>query len=168
MPSSALREDSAATPVLPADDSLAALLERAESSGLPITVVGSLPPLPPPAARAAYRVVQESLTNAAKHAPGMSVQVDLGGDPGTGDAVVTVVNPVAERGRSPDEHSGLGLVSLDERVRTAGGQLVVRRTDRDLRSDRPATAGRTPGDGRRDQLRSGSSSQVENSAISLR
>jgi signal transduction histidine kinase len=62
-------------------------LERAASSGLPITVVGSLPPLPPPAARAAYRVVQEALTNAAKHAPGMSVQVDLGGDPGTGEAV---------------------------------------------------------------------------------
>ena len=124
-----LREDADAIPVLPADDTLAALLERATASGMPITVTGTLPTLSPPAARAAYRVVQEALTNAAKHAPGAAVTVNLGAAPGEDEAVVTVVNAVSDGHRPTDPHGGFGLVSLDERVRTVGGQLVVRRTD---------------------------------------
>ena len=123
-----LREESDAIPVLPTDDTVAALLERAKASGLQITVTGDLPELSPPVARAAYRVVQEALTNAVKHAPGAPVTVNLGSRPRDGQAHITVVNAVANGHRSSDQHGGFGLVSLDERVRTAGGQLVVRRT----------------------------------------
>ena len=92
-----LREDSDAIPVLPADDTLAALLERANASGMPITVTGELPPLSPSVTRAAYRVVQEALTNAAKHAPGVPVTVNLGAEPTAGEAVVTVANACLRR-----------------------------------------------------------------------
>lgn len=54
--------------------------------------------------RAAYRVVQEALTNAAKHAPGAPVQLSLRGGPGTG-VTISVENPVALR---PDHPQGYG------------------------------------------------------------
>ncbi|GII57089.1 hypothetical protein Pth03_54780 [Planotetraspora thailandica] len=80
--------------------------------------------VPPAAGRTAYRVVQEGLTNARKHAPGQAVAVEVGGSPG-GRLVVDIRNPVS---RDPATEpavpgSGVGLVGLTERVRLAGGQL---------------------------------------------
>lgn len=69
--------------------------------------------------RHAYRVVQESLTNARKHAPGAEVRVDLFGDEQEGLSVV-VRNPTAP-GPSPMAGAGLGLPGMSERVHLAGG-----------------------------------------------
>lgn len=81
-----------------------------ERSGVPVAVTGS---------RAAYRVVQEGLTNAAKHAPGAPVRVSLDWEP---DALlVTVSNPAAGRHGVP----GNGLAGLAEQVRAEGGLLRV-------------------------------------------
>jgi signal transduction histidine kinase len=80
--------------------------------------------------RTAYRVVQESLTNARKHAPGTAVTVRVAGD--AHSVLVLVDNPVpvgltdadlaggtaSERGRG-----GTGLIGLAERVRLDGGTL---------------------------------------------
>ncbi|MES4905688.1 MULTISPECIES: histidine kinase [unclassified Streptomyces] len=86
----------------------------------------SAPSLPPMADRAVYRVVQEALTNAAKHAPGAAVRVQLARDPAAGEIAVSVVNgPRPADGSPPDLASGgNGLVGLDERVRLAGGVLT--------------------------------------------
>ena len=73
--------------------------------------------------RTAYRVVQEALTNARKHAPGTSVSVSLSGSPEEG-LTVTVRN--AARVGAPTSllpESGLGLLGLDERVALSGGRL---------------------------------------------
>lgn len=79
--------------------------------------------LPPRASRAAYRVVQEALTNARKHAPGQWVQVALAGRPGS-RLVIDIQNPVAKApGTREHDNTGIGLVGLTERVRLAGGQL---------------------------------------------
>ena len=80
------------------------------------------------AGRAAYRVVQEALTNAAKHAPGGAVTVALGRD---GDnAVVTVTNTAPSAEPLPATLAGgYGLVGLDERVRLAGGILRAKPVD---------------------------------------
>jgi signal transduction histidine kinase len=84
--------------------------------------------LPPASGRTAYRVVQEGLTNARKHAAGRPVEVTLEGGPGTrleidirnrlrDDAAAgTAVVPVTPG-------SGMGLVGLTERVQLAGGRL---------------------------------------------
>ncbi|MFC5835801.1 sensor histidine kinase [Nonomuraea insulae] len=81
-----------------------------ERSGVPVAVTGS---------RAAYRVVQEGLTNAAKHAPGAPVRVSLDWEP---DALlVTVSNPASGRHGVP----GNGLAGLAEQVRAEGGLLRV-------------------------------------------
>ncbi|NRQ36532.1 sensor histidine kinase [Nonomuraea sp. NN258] len=79
--------------------------------------------LPQAASRTAYRVVQEGLTNARKHAPSRPVDVLLRGTPGT-SLLIDIRNPLAPAGTAPlAPGSGLGLVGLTERVRLAGGQL---------------------------------------------
>lgn len=77
--------------------------------------------------RAVYRIVQEGLTNARKHAPGASVQVSVRGGPREGVAV-RVVNPLGFGG-SATPGSGLGLVGLTERAELAGGTLRAGRHD---------------------------------------
>jgi hypothetical protein len=69
-------------------------------------------------------VVQESLTNAAKHAPGASVRVTQAREARAGRdmLVVTVANDAPPR-TQVGGGTGYGLIGLDERVRIAGGSL---------------------------------------------
>ncbi len=104
-------------------DAIDELVEGARRAGVRVSLVrGGQPcPLPAKVSHAAYRIAQEGLTNASKHAPGASVQVTVKYEP---DALVVEVrnNPPrvkAERG------SGFGLIGLGERVRLAGGLLHV-------------------------------------------
>jgi signal transduction histidine kinase len=80
----------------------------------------ALEPVDAVVSRAAYRIVQEALTNAGKHAPGATVRVEV--ERPDGELVVRVVNGA---GGAPSEGSGggFGLVGLGERVRTLGGRL---------------------------------------------
>jgi signal transduction histidine kinase len=74
--------------------------------------------------RAAYRVVQEALTNARKHAPGRPVWVAITGRPGQ-DLSIEVRNPLARAPTDPTPGGGTGLIGMAERVRLAGGDLEV-------------------------------------------
>jgi signal transduction histidine kinase len=115
-------DDGAAAPDLHA---LPALLDEARDAGQRLRVRDERPDAPLPAAvgRTAYRVLQEGLTNARKHAPGTEVDVALEGAPGTG-LTVELRNPLPEPGAAPAAPgAGLGLVGLTERVRLAGGTL---------------------------------------------
>jgi signal transduction histidine kinase len=80
--------------------------------------------LPGAAGRTAYRVVQEGLTNARKHAPGQPVQVMLDGRPGE-QLLIDIRNPLRDSRSGPVAMagSGTGLIGLTERVRLAGGEL---------------------------------------------
>jgi signal transduction histidine kinase len=79
--------------------------------------------VPAATGRTAYRVVQEALTNARKHATGQPVLVLLEGGPGSG-MVVDVRNPLpTNSSASPARGAGTGLIGLTERVQLAGGQL---------------------------------------------
>ncbi|MEU7984967.1 histidine kinase [Streptosporangium canum] len=80
--------------------------------------------LPAAAGRTAYRVVQEGLTNARKHATGRPVQVSLEGRPGV-RLVIDIRNPLPEDGTATSitPGTGTGLVGLTERVQLAGGRL---------------------------------------------
>jgi signal transduction histidine kinase len=70
--------------------------------------------------RTAYRVVQESLTNARKHAAGSAVVVRVAGGPADGLTVEVTNTP----GESTVPGGGHGLVGLAERVALAGGRLA--------------------------------------------
>ncbi|MFI0261030.1 sensor histidine kinase [Streptomyces sp. NPDC017056] len=125
--------DEAAPSRLPADDSVDALVERARASGVDVSLrrgpgaaaaEGAMPVM---GGRAVYRVVQEGLTNATKHAPGAPVDIRIAGDDRSLDVTVANGPPqaaVARAGAAPAPVSGgNGLVGLDERVRLAGGEL---------------------------------------------
>jgi signal transduction histidine kinase len=76
--------------------------------------------------RTAYRVGQEALTNARKHAPGAQVRVHLTGSHGAG-LTVEVTNDAPpgapDPGPGPDPRAGQGLAGLAERVALASGRL---------------------------------------------
>ncbi|MEQ4723384.1 histidine kinase [Nonomuraea sp. B19D2] len=109
-----LREDSDAAPLSPADEDVAEVVRRARDSGMPITLDLAAGPVP----ALAHAVVQEGLTNAAKHAPGSAVAVRVAPDR------VTVRND-RPRARPTALPGGLGLAGLRERVRLAGGTLTA-------------------------------------------
>ncbi len=88
-------------------------------------LVADVTATPPAAGRVAYRVVQEALTNVAKHAPGAATFVTVSGGPDEGLAL-TVRNGTAHR-PTPDRSlpgAGVGLIGLRERVELAGGTLT--------------------------------------------
>ncbi|MBB5855389.1 signal transduction histidine kinase [Amycolatopsis umgeniensis] len=117
-----LREDDA--PTEPVHESIDDLLDRARASGVLIesTVDGPADDEPQMVDRAAYRVVQESLTNVVKHAPGAAVTVRVVRSEGRTDVVVANAAPPA--GPLPGRASGRrGLIGLRERVRLVGGTL---------------------------------------------
>ncbi|GGT21421.1 two-component sensor histidine kinase [Streptomyces chromofuscus] len=78
--------------------------------------------VPAAAGRTAYRIVQECLTNARKHAPGSEVTVSVTGTPGEG-LTILVRNPAAEGDVPHVPGSGQGLIGLTERATLAGGRL---------------------------------------------
>ncbi|BAL89509.1 putative two-component system sensor kinase [Actinoplanes missouriensis 431] len=86
---------------------------------------------PPAVARTAYRVIQEGLTNARKHAAGQPVSVALRGGPGAG-LEISLVNPLVVSG-APGFSGGAGLVGLTERVSLAGGRLDHEAIDGEFR-----------------------------------
>ncbi|RKN12878.1 sensor histidine kinase [Streptomyces radicis] len=109
---------------------LPALVEAARLAGneAELRVAGEREDLPKPLQLTCYRVVQESLANARRHAAGSAVRVDL---EITSDAVrVEVVSgPSRARGREAmPRGAGVGLQGMRERVATLGGELSAGRT----------------------------------------
>jgi signal transduction histidine kinase len=103
---------------------LPALVDESRQAGTTIAyddAVGDATSLPPATGRTAYRIVQEGLTNARKHAAGRPVSVKVVGAPGDG-LRIELTNP-APNGTSLTPGSGTGLVGLTERVQLAGGTL---------------------------------------------
>ncbi|MGA5898644.1 histidine kinase [Streptomyces venetus] len=78
--------------------------------------------VPSSVGRTAYRIAQECLTNARKHAPGTEVTLSVTGAPGDG-LTVSVRNPPPEGEVPPVPGSGQGLIGLMERATLAGGRL---------------------------------------------
>ena len=108
---------------------LDALVAEARSVGADVactiapSVSAHLADLPESTSRGAYRIVQEALTNARKHAPAAAVVVRVDGKPGDGVSL-EVRNPAVSPARAPLPTSGLGLTGLAERAELAGGTLT--------------------------------------------
>jgi signal transduction histidine kinase len=104
---------------------LPALMEESRAAGMNVrwrNGASALETIPPALGRTAYRVVQEGLTNARKHATGAAVEVTL--DPGPPLLlVVTSRRAVGAPVADPLPGAGTGLVGLGERVALAGGRL---------------------------------------------
>lgn len=123
-----LRDEDGSLPLRPQGTlaDLAELVDEACAAGTRAALDdGGIDPtaVPETTGRTVYRVVQEGLTNARKHAPGATVAVTLGGRAG-GTLRVEVANPRAVGAHAPAPTSGLGLLGLAERVELAGGELT--------------------------------------------
>ncbi|MFI9329704.1 sensor histidine kinase [Kitasatospora sp. NPDC052868] len=117
-----LRDERDEAAARPADTGVPQLVGEAVAAGLDVrlTVTGEPDGLPRAVEHAAFRVVQEALTNAAKHAPQAPVAVELAY---TSDgARIRVANGPSPTGpAAPPGEGGRGLIGLAERVRLAGG-----------------------------------------------
>ncbi len=134
---SVLRDTSDAEPQRPQPTlaDLTALVTESRDAGMNIDLrntVADPATVPAGLGRNAYRVVQEALTNARKHAPGTLVTVDVSGAQEAG-LTLEVRNP-APVGTSPQSQTpgtGTGLIGLGERVALAEGRLEHGWTDRE-------------------------------------
>ncbi|MDQ8700959.1 histidine kinase [Streptomyces sp. LHD-70] len=119
--------DGAPTPGL---DGLTALAEQSARAGsaVDLDVDDAALRLSPLRQAAVYRVVQECLTNAAKHAPGEPVRVRVGVGEGLARIAVSNVLPASAPGRAPVS-AGTGTAGMAERVRSVGGTFEAGRGD---------------------------------------
>ncbi len=78
--------------------------------------------MPQATGRTLYRIIQEGITNARKHAPGAPLTIISSGDLESGITVV-MSNPISFL-PSETPGSGLGLIGLRERTELRGGRLV--------------------------------------------
>jgi signal transduction histidine kinase len=101
------------------------VVTRASRSGLNVTCrfEGDRGRVPQPVAQLAFRVVQESLTNALRYAPGADVRVVISVDGAGRGLAVRVENDRAVKNDAPLAGTGRGLVGLRERIQTLGGQF---------------------------------------------
>jgi signal transduction histidine kinase len=113
---------------------LPALIDESRRAGMAVNwdnKIHDVSVVPASIGRSAYRTVQESLTNARKHAPGAAVRVMVDGSAGSG-LTVEVRNPLVKA--APEiPGAGAGLIGLTERAMLAGGRLEHGRTEGDFR-----------------------------------
>jgi signal transduction histidine kinase len=119
-----LREDDAAdrSAPLPGAGALPALVEQFRSAGADVTLIveGDVAGLPATTGLAVYRIAQEALTNAAKHAPGAPTEVRL--RVGAGEVTLTADSrTMPGKAASAGVGPGLGVISMRERAESVGG-----------------------------------------------
>jgi signal transduction histidine kinase len=120
-----LRQADGESPAVPVTDlrAIAALVEATSAAGTPTTLQLVEPPVPlsPPVSLAAYRIVQESLTNVVRHAGRVPASVGLRLDDGY--LQVDVVNDAGAGPAAFGDGTGTGLAGMRERAAALGGTL---------------------------------------------
>ena len=115
----------------PTHDDIADLVRDATEAGMRINLYDEIQGRPVPRAlgRTLYRIVQEGITNASKHAPGATLTIHLSGSPALG-LDFSLRNPeslLAPATSMDSRGGGLGLIGLAERAELGGGHLEHRR-----------------------------------------
>ncbi|MEV1000917.1 sensor histidine kinase [Nonomuraea sp. NPDC050202] len=116
----ALREDDTSPPR--GLDHVAELVERARTTGLDATLTfeGQRQPVPAAVSRTVYRIVQESLTNVARHAAAATVSVRIDCRP---DVLAIRIDDDGQATPDTVPAPGVGLTGMRERVTALGGRL---------------------------------------------
>lgn len=114
---------------VPGIDGLADLFESARGTGQRVEVRGDLPELTdmaPEVGTAAYRIVQEALSNARRHAPREAVRVEIDQ---AEDLTVRIVNPLDGAATGESAGGGHGLIGMRERAAAVGGSVTAGAVD---------------------------------------
>jgi signal transduction histidine kinase len=124
-----LREPDGRAPREPAPGlaTFGSLVEQARSTGLQVSLAiqGEQPTrVPEPVQLAAFRILQESLTNARRHAPGAAASVNLSFQP---DRLRLAIENDAGGRPANGSHRGVGILGMRERAVALGGRLDARR-----------------------------------------
>ena len=124
-----LRSDDEAgvTPPLPSVAEIPALVEEARAGGLAVVLhcQGDLSRLPPGVGVAAYRIAQEALANAARHAPRAQTVLGLELTNGQVELVAETNGPVVSAPASERERPHFGLIGMQERAAALGGECAA-------------------------------------------
>ncbi|GAA2635371.1 sensor histidine kinase [Streptomyces spororaveus] len=101
------------------------LVDNVRGAGLDVTteIAGIRRPLTPGVELTAYRIVQEALSNALRHAPGSRVEVGIAYGPR--DLHLCVANSAPTRSAPPSPGAGHGLLGMRERAGMLGGELAA-------------------------------------------
>ncbi|MFE1174038.1 sensor histidine kinase [Streptomyces sp. NPDC058773] len=101
------------------------LVGPVRGAGLTVSteVTGEPRPLSPGVELSAFRIVQEALSNAIRHAPGAEVRVAIGYR--SGGVTVRVANSAPVRPTPPSPGAGHGLLGMHERTTMLGGELAT-------------------------------------------
>ena len=126
----------------PGLDRLPELLEQATSAGLTadVTVEGTRAPLPPGIDLAAFRIIQEALTNIVRHSGSRAARIRLSYAPGRVSVLVDDDGPAVAGG---DSGGGNGLVGMRERAAALGGSVRPARAPTAASASGRAAAHRT-------------------------
>jgi signal transduction histidine kinase len=113
-------------PPLPSAEEVASLVEYAQAAGLDVELRtrGDFSSIPPAVSVAVYRIAQESLANAARHAPRARTVLELELADGQVRLVAETSGPAAVPAKE-SERSRYGLVGMRERAVALGGELVA-------------------------------------------
>ena len=117
----------------PGIDDVPELIRRSRDDGVDVRMelAGERPArLPEPVSLAAYRIIQESLTNARRHAPGAAVNVAVAF--GTDRLTIAVENAL---GAASQSNGGVGIAGMCERAASVGGAVTAGRRDGGFRVD---------------------------------
>jgi len=90
-----------------------------------VTIAGEVDDLPPSVCANLYRIAQEAITNAAKHAQAEHVQLRL--EAGPGDIVLSIEDDGKATGDNLAPKAGMGLLGMQERVASLQGTLRFER-----------------------------------------
>ncbi|MDQ6605368.1 MAG: histidine kinase [Actinomycetota bacterium] len=107
-------------PPVPGIDDVGELIDRFKAAGADVALTrrGDTDRLPATIGTTVYRIVQEALTNAAKHAPGERVTVQI-------LAAAERVEARIESSGAPGQGSGMGLLTMRERAEAVGGSCTA-------------------------------------------
>lgn len=115
--------DTAPTAPMPTLSDVTELVESTRASGAVITYVGTDAEVPDAVGLTAFRVVQEALSNALRHAPGSAIAVTITDD--GHDLRVRVTNTAPARSEDPTPGARLGLAGIRERAAALSGTVTA-------------------------------------------
>jgi signal transduction histidine kinase len=114
-------------PPVPSAVEIPALVDDARGGGLAVElrVSGALSEIPPSVGIAVYRIVQETLANAARHAPRARTLLELNLSDGHVSLVAETVGPVVAASANEPQRRGYGLIGMRERATALGGEFAA-------------------------------------------